>query len=111
MAGVNLTEAQLELYVPPPCDRCAGRIEVDWIDVSAWGDAGRSFVPGETRCLTAGCCDEKGSKRVPLDRCRICRRPVGDIHEARCSPLVLAKLDEGYRVQPSDCAPETLGVA
>lgn len=98
-----LTEAQLDLYVPPPCDRCRGRVEVDWIDVTRLGHPYREYAPGETRCLTPGCCDEQGSKRVELHRCRICRRPVGDIHTAECAPIVLAKVDQPHRVSLEDC--------
>ena len=105
---MDRTEAELELYVAPPCDRCGGLIEVDWVDITTLGDLGRGvrrFMAGETRCLTAGCCDEKGSKRVPLNRCRICQRPVGDIHSGACSEMVLSKVDDPCRVAMADCGP------
>lgn len=105
-----LTEVQRHLYVPPPCDRCGGKIEIDWVEVTNFTDMVAGFhryMAGETRCLTPGCADEHGSRRVPLGRCRICRRPVGDVHTAECAPLVLAKAADPNpcRVQHSDCQP------
>lgn len=92
---MNLTAAQLATWFPPPCLRCGALPEVDWVDVSTWGDAEPTYVPGLTTCPTSGCVDEHGSRQVPLERCPICHRPPGDIHEGRCAPIVLARKKRG----------------
>jgi hypothetical protein len=90
--------------VLPPCLRCGAVPDVEWIEITAFGRE-PSWLPGESLCSTAGCVDAGGSRRVPLDRCRICRRPVGDIHSGACSEVVLSKVDDPCRVAMADCGP------
>lgn len=91
--------------VVPPCLRCGALPDVEWIEVTAVGDAEPSYLPGRSPCSTVGCLDADGRRHVPLDRCRICRRPVGDIHSGACTPMVLAKVDDPCRVSIDDCGP------
>jgi len=91
--------------VLPPCLRCGALPDVEWIEVTAWGDLEPQYEPGRSLCSTVGCVDENGRRHVPLDRCRICRRPVGDIHSGACASIVLAKVDDPCRVSLADCGP------
>lgn len=78
---------------------------MEWLEISSLGQVDPWFVPGRSLCLTVGCVDENGSRWVPLDRCRICRRPPGDIHSGACSEMVLSKVDDPCRVAMVDCGP------
>ena len=88
--------------VLPTCPRCGATPDVQWIEVSSFG-AEPSYLPGRSLCPTVGCVDENGCRDVPLDRCRICARPIGDIHSGACASIVLAKLDDPCRVSLADC--------
>jgi hypothetical protein len=99
-----LTETQRRAYVPPPCPRCGATPDVHWFDVSAYGDQERSYLPDHRAlCPTLNCVGEDGNGLVPLDRCRTCRRPVGDVHTAACADMVLAKIDRPCYVSTEDC--------
>jgi hypothetical protein len=75
------------------CERCGAVLDVEWIDITALGDAEPQFIPGRSTCPTAGC----GTT------CPICHRPPGDIHSGACAPIVLAKATDQVRVTREDC--------
>jgi hypothetical protein len=91
--------------VLPPCLRCGALPDVEWAEISTFGQAEPSYLPGRSLCPTVGCVDEKGSRWVPLNRCRVCQRPAGDIHSGACSEMVLSKIDDPCRVATVDCGP------
>lgn len=79
-----------------PCEWCDALRQVEWIEVTAWGDAESRYVQGRREpCPTKGC--------GPV--CPTCRRPPGDIHKAECATIVLNKLDDRTRVTREDCRP------
>lgn len=44
------------LYEPPACPGCLRRLEVDWLDVTCFGDLpDQYYMPGLTNCATPGC--------------------------------------------------------
>jgi len=50
---------------PINCYRCGQPGYVNWIDVSTLGEGrGTRYVPGESYCVTPGCADEDGSRRL-----------------------------------------------
>jgi hypothetical protein len=51
---------------PPPvnCYRCGQPGHTDWVDVTRLGDAEPKYVAGEQYCLTEGCTDLDGSRRL-----------------------------------------------
>lgn len=61
---MSLTERERDAYVLA-CDRCGQSAQVDWVDVGVLGRP-NMYVIDETRCLTPGCYDEDGSRRVAL---------------------------------------------
>lgn len=81
--------------MPPRCLRCGERPAVRWVEIGTFGQPDRS-MPGGLRCLTPGCVDENGSDLVPAERCRICERPIGEVHTAECSPIINAKATAGH---------------
>jgi hypothetical protein len=77
------------------CPRCSAVIEdVDWIDISAYGDAEPRYIAGRHGpCPTEGC----GTT------CPTCRRAEGDIHGAECGPVMARKVEDPTRVSREDC--------
>lgn len=76
------------------CERCGAVVEVEWIDITAYGDTEPQYVQGRrSACPTKGC----GTT------CPICQREPGDIHSGACAPIVLAKVEDQTRVSREDC--------
>lgn len=48
----------------PTCYRCGRPGFVDWKDVRTVADPGPVWCEGESYCLTPGCADEDGSRRL-----------------------------------------------
>lgn len=50
---------------PILCYRCGQPGHVDWVEVTTFGDAEPRYVRGrDAYCLTPGCADEDGSRRL-----------------------------------------------
>lgn len=76
------------------CERCGAVLDVDWVDVTTYGDVEPQYVQGRRGpCPTEGC----GTT------CPICHRAPGDIHSGECAPIVLAKVEDRTRVTREDC--------
>lgn len=75
------------------CGRCGVLlVDVDWVEVTTFGEAEPRYVLGRSRCPTEGC----GTT------CPVCRRPPGDIHSGACS-FIVDKLQDPCRVSREDC--------
>lgn len=46
------------------CYRCGQPGYTDWVEVTAYGDREPRWLPGEQYCVTPGCVDETGSRRL-----------------------------------------------
>jgi hypothetical protein len=49
---------------PLDCERCGTEADVDWLDVSTFGESGQVLVMGRSACATPGCVNEHGSRAV-----------------------------------------------
>ena len=85
------------------CVRCGAKPVIQWCDTTAIDDPEAQYQPGRSLCPTPGCVNERGYRDVPLHRCRICGRPPGDVHSARCCDIVLAKAHDPHIVALEDC--------
>jgi hypothetical protein len=78
------------------CKRCGAELEVDWCEITAWGDPEPTYVIGRADCPTEGC----GTT------CPICRRRPGDVHSGACGPVMDRKLVDKVHVTTADCMAE-----
>lgn len=47
-----------DAYQPAPCPRCGTRPQIDWLDMTLYGDEVRVYEPrGRRWCETPGCVD------------------------------------------------------
>ncbi len=50
---------------PINCYRCGEPGHADWVDITSFGEVpGSRYIAGEQYCLTPGCTDEDGSRRL-----------------------------------------------
>jgi hypothetical protein len=79
------------MMTPDPilCYRCGQPGRCGWIDVTSLGEVpGSRVLPGEQYCLTPGCVDEDGSRRLVALTVEELRRRADEAFMARHERLV-----------------------
>jgi hypothetical protein len=60
---------------PIPCYRCGQPGYVNWVEITAFRDPEPRYTEGESYCVTPGCADEDGSRRLrPLTAAQLRER-------------------------------------
>lgn len=75
------------------CSICGVKVDCDWLEITAFGDAMPSYAPGKYVCPTPRCGEV----------CRTCRREPGDVHGPHCWVHMRDKVERPHIVTLEDC--------